>query len=63
MHNLIGTSVLTIHAVDEDGGTFTFSLAPTSQFTIGSTSGLVQVAASPTPALDREVHTFYVYNS
>ena len=50
-----GTPVLTVHAADEDGGTFSFNLTPTGQFVIDSTIGTVTVAASPTPPLDREV--------
>lgn len=51
----IGTPVLTVYASDSDGGTFSFSLTPTGQFTIDSTNGAVTVTASPTPPLDREV--------
>lgn len=51
----IGTSLLTAHAFDEDGSRFTFTLMPTDQFTIGNTSGVVEVATGAT--LDREVNT------
>ena len=47
--------MLTVHAFDATEDPFTFGLTST-QFTIGSTSGIVQVGAAPTPALDREVH-------
>ena len=40
--------------MDEDGSSFTFSLMPTDQFSIGSTSGVVEVATGAT--LDREVN-------
>ena len=52
--------MLTVHAMDDDGAAFTFSLTATGQFSIDAASGEVVVAMSPTPPLDREVHTYIV---
>ena len=46
---------MTVYASDPDGAAFTFSLTPSGQFTIDPNSGVVTVAASPSPPLDREV--------
>lgn len=51
--------MLTVHAFDDTGGAFTFVLSST-QFTIGSSSGIVQVVSVPTPALDREVCSYVI---
>ena len=48
---------MTVYASDPGGSaSFTFHLTST-QFTIDSSTGVVTVAASPSPALDREVST------
>ena len=50
---------MTALASDPDGGAFTFSITPTTQFTIDANTGRVTVNDPLTTPIDREVCNMY----